>query len=280
MAVEFKTEHTRSSEYLFLPSDIQIVSELNGRHDLPDVEWLIQDFLKRGQLQPVLIRNDGGKPVLTAGFSRWRAASAINLRKLAPVPFKLRCVYFKGNEQEGFLANIAENRFRNSTTELDDAHNIARLERFGMTLEQIAEVYRADVPWIKKRLVLVQLSPEAEKALRDGTLKAPAAAAIAKLASAQQREVVKRAREGGKVTAASVKKDFFPPEQQRPRKASLAEIRAILAAYVETGNVPEDVFLRLPELLKPEDALHKYFCAYLIDKIDGKAQEKVEESKV
>ena len=128
MAVDFKTEHTRTSEYLFLPSDIKINPELNGRHELPDIEWLIGSMVSSGQLQPVLIGNDGGTPILYAGHSRWRAALEINKRKLTLAPFKLRCVYFKGSETDAFLATIRENRDRNATTAIDDAHNIAKLE--------------------------------------------------------------------------------------------------------------------------------------------------------
>ncbi len=112
MAVDFKVEHPRTSEYLFLPKDIKFKPELNGRHELPDIERMIDSLVRNGQLQPVLIRNDGGMPVLVAGFSRWRAAVEINKRKLTEVPFKLRCVYFKGSEQQGVLANISENRLK------------------------------------------------------------------------------------------------------------------------------------------------------------------------
>ena len=155
MAVDFKVEHTRTSEYLILPKDIKFKPELNGRKELPDIEPLIESMVRQGQLQPVLIRNDGGMPVLVAGFSRWRAAVEINKRKLTPEPFRLRCVYVKCSEQQGVLMNISENRERNSTTPIDDGHNIARLERYGMTMTEIAAVYHEEESWCKKRLSLV-----------------------------------------------------------------------------------------------------------------------------
>lgn len=75
MAVDFKVECKRTSEYGFAPQDIVVKPKLNGRHELPNIQWLIDDILDKGQLQPCVIRNEAGKPVLVAGFSRWRAVS-------------------------------------------------------------------------------------------------------------------------------------------------------------------------------------------------------------
>ena len=78
MAVEFDVKGTRTSEYLFAPEQLEIDPSLNGRHELPDIQWIVESILTHGQLQPVTIRRSGGKPVLVAGFSRWRAVSQIN----------------------------------------------------------------------------------------------------------------------------------------------------------------------------------------------------------
>src|SRR6185437_11405675 len=127
MAVEFEGEYNRTAEYRMYPEDIAIHPELNGRHELPDIEWLIADILANGQHTPVVIRKDGGKATLVAGFSRWRAVSAINERNLTPVKLQVRCTYMKVNEQQGFFVNISENHARRPTTPLDDAHNIQRM---------------------------------------------------------------------------------------------------------------------------------------------------------
>lgn len=182
MAVKFNVEGTRTSEYRFLPEDIKINPALNGRHELPDIDWLIKSIVEQGQLQPVTIRNDGGLPVLVAGYSRYRAVSAINKHGLTPVKMQLRCTYVQCSEAEGFMANIAENRFRNSTTMLDDAHNIGRLiHRYNMTEEQVAALYfptaktpdekKTALRFIKKHEALVTLTPEAKKAVAAGRVK-------------------------------------------------------------------------------------------------------------
>lgn len=198
MAVDFKVEHSRGSEYLFLPENILIKPDLNGRHETPDIEGLISSIVEQGQIQPVVVRNESGSPVLVAGFSRWRAVSEINKRGLTPVAVKLRCTYFKGSEFDGFLANIQENKARNEITSIDDAHNIAKLEKWGQTIDQISNIYRQSSAWVKSRLKLISLEPEVKKAIKDGKVKTSAANEIAKLSAEQQRNIVKNGTVGKK----------------------------------------------------------------------------------
>lgn len=203
MAVQFNAEHKRTSEYRFYPESIKIISDLNGRYETPDIEWLIADIITNGQHTPVAIRNDGGVPVLVAGFSRWRAISEVNKRGLLPVKLQVRCTYVQCSESEAFLINISENRLRNPTTPLDDAHNIKRLLNiYAMTEEQVCGVYfpTAKTPheltaarkFIQSRIALISLSPEAADAVRSGRVKDNAATAIAKLSQEHQREVLKK----------------------------------------------------------------------------------------
>ena len=253
MAVNFSVNHTRSSEYRLLPEDITIRPELNGRCDTPDIEWLIADILKIGQTTPVTIRNDGGKPVLVAGYSRWRACTEINLRGLAPVKMQLRCTYVQCTEAEAFKINLSENRFRNSTTELDDACNLHTLTaRYAMTEEQAAKVYfptamepdaiATAVKWVKKRLKLYDLVPEAQEAVKDGRIKGGAALAIAKLSEAQQREVVKH---DGPITA----KDVPSSKPKKPSKLrSLADTVRLVLDDDEYESQQEYITVPLPQL--------------------------------
>ena len=216
MAVEFKVEHSRSSEYMFAPESIKIKAELNGRHELPNIDWLVDSMVASGQLQPVLIGNDGGTPILYAGHSRWRAALEINKRKLTPVPFKLRCVYFKGSEHQAFMATVRENRDRNQTTAIDDAFNIAKLERYGMSLDDIAaNVYHEDVSWVKNRLTLIELCEEGAKALVNQSIKPNAAVALAKLSKEAQRTALAS---GQNLTVAAIKRAAVPvPQSDTPK---------------------------------------------------------------
>lgn len=239
MAVEFHVKGSRTSEYRFLPENIEVDPKMNGRHDLPDIQWIIDSILRHGQLQPVTIRRSANKPVLVAGFSRWRAISEINKKKLADRPIELRCCYTALDEQQAFLANIEENRVRNTTTPLDDAYNCQRLLNvYGMDDKQIAEAYRESVAWVKGRLKLVELVPEAKKAFKAGRLVGTAAKAISKLSAEHQRKVLKSKQEG-KITAADVRKETGQTPTAKPRGEGLSELvnlKSLATALFEEQN--------------------------------------------
>jgi ParB/RepB/Spo0J family partition protein len=232
MAVQWDVKTNSTQEWRVLPADITIKPSLNGRHVLPDIEPLIQDILLNGQHTPVVIRKENGKPVLCAGFSRYRAVSEINKRELAPIPLQLRCTYTQCTEAEGFLLAISENRQRQATTPMDDAHNIALLMRkFAMTEEQVAAQYfpgaegqslKDALRFVRQRLALIDLSPEAEKALLEGRLKGSAAVKIAKLSKEQQTKAVAAAGEG-RVTA--------------PKASGKPPLKTTLKAAWETGKI-------------------------------------------
>jgi hypothetical protein len=260
MAVQFSVPHSRTSEYRLLPENITVKPALNGRHVLPDIEWLIQDILVQGQHTPVVIRNDGGKPVLCAGYSRYRAVSEINKRKLADTPLQLRCTYSQCSEEEGFLASISENRMRNATTELDDAYNIKRLmKQYAKTEEQVAAIYfpgaqyedlKAAIRWVRKREALVNLSPEAEQAMKDGRLKGSAAVAIAKLSQEQQKAAISKTAEGKKISAP--KKAPKEIGVSTIRKAALDLVASVTEAELDSKEndwvaVSRKLFLKLVE---------------------------------
>lgn len=202
MAVEFTIKpDSRTSEYRYLPEQLAINPELNGRHELPDIQWLIESINTRGQSTPVTIRSNGGVPTLVLGYSRWRAVVEINKTRQPGERLTLRCVYSKVNELEGFIDNIHENRERNPNTPIDDAHNIALLQKWGLAMERICAIYHEPEKWVKDRLALIALEPEAQKAVQDGRLKLTAARAIAKLSTAQQRAAVKG---NGKISGAAI----------------------------------------------------------------------------
>jgi len=237
MAVSFEVEGTRTSEYLFLPEHIEVPSELNGRHELPPIYDLVESILAHGQLQPITIRKAAGRPILVAGFSRWRAVTHINANQMAPKSLALRCSYTQMTEKQAFLANIEENRVRNATTPMDDAYNIQRLINvYQMTEAEAAEAYRTSPSWIHGRLALLQLSPEAETAVRSGRAPLSAAKEIAKLSKDGQSKVLAKP---GKITKADVKREVPIPN----RFASKPSLNYALAVLLAECAVQPDVMV-------------------------------------
>jgi ParB/RepB/Spo0J family partition protein len=242
MAVEFDVKATRTSEYGFLPEELEVIPEMNGRHELPDIQWIIDSILTHGQLQPVTIRRTGGKPVLVAGFSRWRAVTAINKNKMMEKPLRLRCSYTALTDKQAFLANIEENRVRNATTPMDDAYNIQRLINvYQMTEQEVADSYRASVAWVKSRLVLIEATPEVEQEIRKGTIKGSAAKEIAKLSKEHQQNLAKIAKETGKVTPADIRKETGKQAKKaEPKPGSLLDLADAACRLILDDNVSMD----------------------------------------
>ena len=284
MAVDFKDAPgtSRINIYLMDPREITVKPELNGRHELPEIDDIVAGFMEIGQTTPVLIGKDGGRPVLYAGHRRWRAALEITKKKLLPKTeknpdqvFKLKCTYFEGDEKTAFLATISENHDRKSATEIDDAHNIVKLRRWEYSDEEIAGVYRKkvdgkpDISWVAKTASLVSLCDEAVQAMKDGRIKPSAAVEIAKLAKAAQKE---RLATPGKITASAVKasmkssgktdaaddkpvkrklsdlREFWLPYSER-KEGKLGKIAVATLAYLDGGD--EDAYFRsMAEVLR------------------------------
>lgn len=207
MAAKFEVESKKSDVHSFFPEDIDVKAHLNGRTELPDIDGLTCSILTHGQLQNVVIRKDGLKPSLGLGFSRWRAVSHINeLVKnkakqtewleahqgyvIPSEPIRLRCEFKQWNEQEMFLANIAENLHRNPTTDMDAANNVAQLDKWGIDHAKIAATFKRPESWVKKCLKIASVEPEVKQAVKDGRVKLSAMFAIAKLSADQQRAKV------------------------------------------------------------------------------------------
>lgn len=248
MAIDFTPQHKRGSEYLFPPEDIAIPAEMNGRHDLPDIEQLIKSIEKYGQLQPVVIRNDGGIPTLVAGFSRWRAICEINRTRPAGEKMPVRCVPVRCDENQGLLRNIHENRKRNPTTPLDDAYNMQKLEQMGKSIAEIAEEYGESAQWVSGRLSLLSLAPEAKQALSSGKMKVTAAIAIAKLAAKAQKEKVK----AGKVKTPA-------------RYWNFGQVKETMKYVVVEGKAPEGYECDRKEL----EAIDR-FCQWMLKNATGR----------
>lgn len=239
--LEFATDVGRGVTTLqAFPEEILLDPELNGRKDLPDIEGLAADIEKNGQDQPVVCRKDDhGNPVLVFGHRRYRAIVLINERNPSGRR-KINFIYKRMNETEAFTAAIRENRFRKEVSDPDHAHNMEILQRrFNMTEEDIARIYfpeaanekelKAALRWVKDRLALVELSPEAEQAVRAGRVKGISAAkGLAKLSRDQQK---KRLEKQGNITAADVSK------RKKPAKKKIEpKLMELLAAVLDSAD--------------------------------------------
>ena len=212
----------RCNAYSIDPRQVVIYPELNGRHELPEIETLIADILSKpdglsikGQTTPVIIRRDGTRPVLVAGHRRLRAILEINKRKLTSEPLSLLCSYMQLTEVEALAVAVTENRERVGITPIDEAYCVKQFLRLGKDYEWIAlhggffpelvikyangvangdgTEFRAELKkataWIKKREKLLKLTEEAQEAVTKGTMKVSAAEHLSELEAEKQRSL-------------------------------------------------------------------------------------------
>jgi ParB-like chromosome segregation protein Spo0J len=249
MACVFKNEKgeeigKRINAYNLDPREVVIMPELNGRHDLPEIQTLIADILSKpdgkcikGQTTPVIIRKDGTKPVLVAGHRRLRAILEINKKKLAPggEQLPLLCSYMQLTPVEALAVAVTENRERSGVTPLDEAYCIKQYLRLGKDYEFIAihggffpelsaysnghaafpgatldesRVKKA-IAWVKRREKLLGLDEVAQKALSEGKIKPSAAEHLAELESSKQRDLIEK----GSTTAKDIARASGKPEK-------------------------------------------------------------------
>lgn len=248
MAVKFDVEnYTRSDVFLFDPADIIIIPHLNGRYEAltpeeeADMESLISSIVDKGQLEPAIVRIDGGKPVLVAGFRRYQAVCQINDRKLLPEGkrMKLECIRRRCNEQEGFLLNYEENHKRRQTSAMDDAHHFAQLEKWNMTVEEIADRLHLKVAFVRDRLALIETIPALQKAVASGKVKPTAATRLAKLSTQAQKDFMAAQSNGHKVSVKDV--DAATGKVSKPSLKAVREYIDRFDGPGEEDNVREVV---------------------------------------
>ena len=172
--------------------------------DLRDLAATIKLY---GVLQPILVRKLPPERLqdtfenaetrratheIIAGERRWRAARLAGLRRI-PVLRKDVAA------PEALLMQLVENLHRTDLNPLDEARGIQRLiEEHGYTRESAAEAVRKSRTHVYESQRLLALCPEAQAAMRAGTLKRSVALLVAQRPTmALQQEFTRRVLTGG-----------------------------------------------------------------------------------
>src|SRR5262249_60401220 len=147
-----------------------------------------------GVVQPMVVMSRGdGKFEIVAGERRWRAAAQAGLARV-PV-----AVSEKRSDKEMLELALVENLQREDLNPLEEAAGYARLrEEFHLPEAEIARRVGKDKTTVSNPLRLLKLPAPVRDRIRDGSLSAGHAKAIASLASPDDQEdlaeeVVRRA---------------------------------------------------------------------------------------
>jgi len=151
-----------------------------------DMAELADSIKTQGILQPLLVRQSGGKYELIAGERRLRAAKLAGL-------FKVPVMVKEIKDIELLELSIIENIQRQNLNPIEEAEAYQQLlNEFKLTQEQVAKRVGKSRPAIANFLRLNQLPQEIKLSLKDGTLTTGHARAILSLSTtALQRKVGK-----------------------------------------------------------------------------------------
>jgi ParB family chromosome partitioning protein len=171
------------------PTEVEITrlkpSRFQPRRDFSEASLadLASSIKEQGIVQPIVVVSRGEYFEIVAGERRWRAAALAGLER---VPVTVR---EKSSDRDMLEAALVENLQREDLNPLEAAEAYARLrEEFELTQEKIADRVGKDRATIANSLRLLKLPMTVRDKIRDGSLSAGHAKALAALSSADDQE--------------------------------------------------------------------------------------------
>ncbi|UNC93724.1 ParB/RepB/Spo0J family partition protein [Candidatus Contubernalis alkaliaceticus] len=148
------------------------------------MEELVKSIEEHGVIQPILVRKSGKNYELVAGERRFRAAQQAGLKQIPAVVLDLE-------DDEMLEYAIIENLQREDLNPLEEAEAYKQLmDEFSFTQEKLAKRIGKSRPVIANTLRLLSLEPEVKQYLREGSLSAGHARA---LASIEEKKIQRKA---------------------------------------------------------------------------------------
>jgi ParB family chromosome partitioning protein len=144
---------------------------------------LSSSIKEQGIVQPIVVVPRGEKFEIVAGERRWRAAAQAGLERVPVV------VSEKRSDKDMLLMALVENLQREDLNPLESAAAYAQLrEHFQLTQDEVARLVGKDRTSVANSLRLLKLPSSVREKIRDGSLSAGHAKAIASLSSPDDQE--------------------------------------------------------------------------------------------
>ncbi len=161
--------------------------------DAEGLEELAQSIRQYGILQPILVNRGEGYYKIIAGERRWRAAK---LAGLAQVPILVKEL----TDEKAFEISLIENIQRQDLNPIEEALAYRRLmDEYHMTQETVAERVGKSRSGIANALRLLQLEPEVQQWVQEGSLSSGHAKVLSGVSVGQTKLAKKAIDEGWSV---------------------------------------------------------------------------------
>jgi ParB family chromosome partitioning protein len=253
---------TTAIRYAAIPLDrIETEAQIRTNFDTGDLRRLAES-LKGGQLQPILVFEEGARFVVIAGERRLKAA------RLAELP-TLDCAVFphRPSKAEVTRVQIQENELREGLDPIEKANGFRLvMELEGLSASQLAERLNLAKSTISRALSLLELPLDLQEQIRSGKLMPAIAREVARLPEEERRREVLARIASEKLTAtqaARLVSHMLKPRKAKPvrkeRKtyklsgyeAIITPMRVLIAPVgaKKGGRSPDDMLAALEQLL-------------------------------
>jgi len=232
-------------EYAVLHINQIVVAEgFNNRRALGDLDELTESIKSMGVLEPLIVWLPEGENRLYHLVAGERRLAAAKKAGLTIVPAIIRDLDDKGRLE----ALIVENLQRKDIDPLEEAEGYKRLLGFGLKQQEIATKVGRSPGHVSKRLSLLELPAEAQKAVADGTLKMADAVELAPFVTEPEviaktlEHAVQAARHGYYFNASqTAKNELAKLERDRRRETAIAGLKAAKVSLIKGSytNHPE-----------------------------------------
>jgi ParB-like chromosome segregation protein Spo0J len=224
------------------PESIHLIEVGNNlRFDLgpeSELEELTQSIAKNGQLEEVVLRQDGARVIMIAGERRLAAVKRINadparygLDGPIALRFKKRT---KTSEDEALELTADENTCRRAFSVADLAHACLKLDRRGYSPDDAARILRLGSPQRFRQLLAINEWPDATfLRLHRGEITEELGKQLATLDPYEAEKLASEVDEGEKVSEVTKKAKDAKREKGIRTSRTMAELRA------ECDRMPE-----------------------------------------
>ena len=192
---------------IFTPSET-ICSKVNVRpaSKATNIDELVSDIRHNGQLQPVIIRMEDGKPAVIAGQRRRKAL--IKLEQ-ANDDVQLAGYVVDVDDMQAMAISLSENKNQLAMTVMDSYKAFSKLAKQGWDIETIGTVYSMKVKEVRQVLALGDLPVSVMKAFENDDIGENCLKLLAIAPKGRLNQWIKLYREGNAPTWASDVKSFI-----------------------------------------------------------------------
>ena len=219
----------------FKPSET-ICSKVNVRpaSKAKQIDILASDIEHHGQLQPVIIRYEDGKPAVIAGQRRRKALLKLEQSNGEVL---LEGLVVEVDDMEAIAISLSENKNQLPMTAMDSYKAFAKLAKQGWEVDSIARVYSMKPLQVRQTLALGELPASVMKAYEEDDIDDDCLKLLAVTSKGKLNQWIKLYREGNAPTWLSTLRNFLNDNHE----TILTEVALFDVAKAEIALF-EDIF--------------------------------------